>query len=74
MVNPLLGQDIGHGGGTLCATYASACGHAIGAANMCASLVGSTLNGVRFDETAVVAALDCLDETQGEVINRHLVA
>jgi hypothetical protein len=74
-VNPLLGRDIGRGGGDLCATYAQACGHVMAAANMCASLVGGTsADGAGFDEADVTRALDRLEETQGDVINRHLAA
>ncbi len=71
MVSPLLAAEIGRGGGPLCATYAMACGHPLGAANMCGSLVGDPrMPG--FDEAALSRAMDVLERTRGHVINAHL--
>lgn len=71
MIGPLLAEELGRGGGPVCATYALACGQPLGAANLCGSLVaGARIPG--FDEAAVVRAMDALENTRGAVINDHL--
>lgn len=74
IVSPLLGLEIAAGSGTLCAMFAQTNGHAIGAANLCASLVGSAAEGVVYDEFVLSRAMDRLEQTHGEVINRHLAS
>lgn len=71
MVSPLLGVELARGGGPVCAAFALACGQPIGAANLCASLVGAVPD---YDAAAVDAAMDCLETTAGDVINKHLRA
>ena len=71
MIGPLLAEELGRGGGPLCATYAMACGQPLGAANLCGSLVGDPRTP-GFDEAALSRAMDALERTRGEIINGHL--
>ncbi len=72
MISPLVAVDLARGGGAVCAAYALACGQPIGAANLCASLLDDAHAAIGFDAAAVVRAMDCLERTRGDVINRHL--
>lgn len=69
MMSPVLGRELAVGGGPACAAYAAARGEALGAINLCASLVDTALG---IDTAAVTAAIACLTATGGDVINQHV--
>jgi len=63
---------VAQGGGTLCAMYAAAFGRKIGAANLCGSLRGVPISGVALNDAEYACAIDVLERTCGDVINRYL--
>jgi hypothetical protein len=72
MMSPELARELATGGGgAACAAYGAARGGAIGAINLCASLVDVD-RGI--DTATVTAAVACLAATGGDVINRHVPA
>lgn len=72
LFSPPITKQVAQGGGPLCALYATTFGRAIGAANLCGSLRGSPIGGVIADDADYLRAVDVLERTSGDVVNRHL--
>jgi hypothetical protein len=72
LLSPPITREVAQGGGTLCSMYATAFGRKIGAANLCASLRDVPINGVALNDAEYACAVDVLERTCGDVINRYL--
>jgi hypothetical protein len=70
--SPLVLVDLARGGGSLVGLYMNRFGGPARAANLCSSLRGHEVEGVRIDDALLSAVLDRLVSSGGEALNGHM--
>lgn len=70
LLSPLLMNEIASGGERLAAHYVTRLGGALGAANLCASLSGRTIDGVTLTDAFFDSVIDRLVATRGSGLNK----
>lgn len=72
LFSPPVVRDLAAGGGEIVRIWARHFGHAIGAANLCASLQDRESAGARVGADEMQRAVDVLVRTRGAIVNDHL--
>lgn len=69
LFSPPIIRDLARGGGPAARTWAQRFGHAVAAANLCASLQDREVGGARVDESELARAVEVLLKTRGAVLD-----